>query len=380
MRFPVSVQVACCCILGFTGISLPARDFWVYMGTYTEGSSKGIYVSRLNADTGELSAPKLAIATPDPSYLALAPGGKHLYSANEIAGNSGLVSAFAIQPASGQLEFLNQKDSGGSSPCHVSVDTTGQTLLVANYGTGTFKSLPILGDGRLGDGGTLIHDEGQSVNPDRQTGPHAHYLGADPSNRFVLGCDLGTDKIMVYHLDEINARLVPNHPAFASVTPGSGPRHLVFSQDGNSAYVVNEMACTVTSFSWDNRKGQLTQHQTISALPDDQAVRPEYTAAEIMLHPNGRFLYVSVRGLDAISVFAVAALTGKLALIQNVSSGGKAPRGLGIDPTGRWLLAGNQKSDNVVEFPIDPASGKLQPPKLQLQIGSPVDFKFTPAN
>jgi 6-phosphogluconolactonase len=383
MRFPVYVQyvqVACSCFLMLMGISLPARDFWVYLGTYTEGSSKGIYVSRLNADTGELSSPKLAVVTPDPSYLALAPDGKHLYSANEIAGNSGLVSAFAIQPASGQLEFLNQKDSGGSSPCHVSVDATGQTLLVANYGTGTIKSLPILGDGRLGDGGTSIHYQGRSVNPDRQTGPHAHYLGADPSNRFVLGCDLGTDKIMVYHLDGINAGLVPNHPVFSSVTPGSGPRHLVFGRDGKLVYVVDEMACTVTCFNWDNRKGQLFQRQTISALPEDQAVRPEYTAAEIILHPNGRLLYVSVRGLDSISVFAVAALTGKLALIQNVSSGGKAPRGLGIDPTGRWLLAGNQKTDNVVEFPIDPDSGKLQPPKLQLRIGSPVDFKFIPAN
>jgi 6-phosphogluconolactonase len=364
----------------FTGVSLPAQDFWVYLGTYTEGSSKGIYVARLNADTGALSAPKLAVATPDPSYLALAPDGKHLYSANEIAGNSGLVSAFAIQPASGQLELLNQKDSGGSSPCHVSVDATGQTLLVANYGTGTFKSLPILSDGRLGDGGTLMQDEGRSVNPDRQTGPHAHYLGADPSDRFVLGCDLGTDKIMVYHLDEINARLVPNHPAFSSVTPGSGPRHLVFSRDDKSVYVVDEMACTVTWFDWDNRRGQLTQRQTVSALPEDQAVRPEFTAAEIMLHPNGRFLYVSVRGLDTISVFTISASTGKLALVQSVSSGGKAPRGLGVDPTGRWLLAGNQKTDNVVEFPIDPDSGRLQAPKLQLQVGSPVDFKFIPAN
>jgi 6-phosphogluconolactonase len=185
---------------------------------------------------------------------------------------------------------------------------------------------------------------------------------------------------MVYHLDETNARLVPNHPAFGSVTPGSGPRHLVFSRDGKSVYVVDEMACTVTCFNWDNRKGRLSQRQIISALPDDQAVRPEYTAAEIMLHPNGRFLYVSLRGLDSISVFTVDALTGKLALIQNVSSGGKAPRGLGIDPSGHWLLAGNQKSDNVVEFPIDPDSGKLQPPKLQLQVGSPVDFKFIRAN
>jgi 6-phosphogluconolactonase len=174
--------------------------------------------------------------------------------------------------------------------------------------------------------------------------------------------------------------MTPNDPAFAAVTAGSGPRHLVFSRDEKSVYVVNEMACSVSSFDWDKQTGKLSLRQTVSALPAGVAVQPDFTAAEILLHPTGRFLYVSVRGHDRISVFAVDPASGNLSLIQNLSSGGNAPRGLGIDPTGHWLLAGNQKTDNVAEFAIDSASGKLKPVKAQIRLGSPVDFKFVAAN
>jgi 6-phosphogluconolactonase len=378
MKFPSFLRYSCWIVLLTAGCSLPARDFWVYLGTFTEGSSKGIYVSRLDANTGELSDPKLAVATPDPSYLALAPDQKHLYADNEV--NAGMVSAFSINPMSGELKLLNQKDSGGSGPCHVSVDLSGQTLLVANYGSGSIKSMPILSDGRLGDGGTTIQYQGRGTNPIRQTGPHGHYLGVDPSNRFALGCDLGTDRIMVYRLDAANGIMTTNDVPFGVVPPGSGPRHLVFSRDGKSVYVIDEMACKITCFNWDNQTGILARRASISVLPHGETVQPDYTAAEILLHPSGRFVYVTLRGHDSISVFAVDAATGSLALIQNLPSGGKAPRGMAIDPTGHWLFTGNQKTDNAVEFAIDPASGKLTPTKLQLQVGSPVDFKFVPVD
>lgn len=381
MKLPVYLKISCCFFLMTLAASLPARDFWVYLGTYTEGTSKGIYVSRLDADNGRLSPPKLAVLTPDPTYLALAPDQKCLYSVNEMSGEQpGMVSAFSINRMSGQLELLGQTASGGQGPCHVSMDASGRTLLVANYGSGRIKSLPILSDGRLGDGGTSIEYQGHGINPDRQTSPHAHFIGVDPSNRFVLGCDLGTDKVMVYRLNAADATMVANVRPFGSVPPGSGPRHLVFSRDQKSVYVVNEMACSVTYFSWDSQTGGLSARQTISALPDGVAVQPDYTAAEILLHPTGQFVYASVRGHDSISVFRVDARSGNLTLMQNIPSGGKAPRGLGIDPTGHWLLAGNQKTDKVVEFAIDPPSGKLQPTKTQLELGSPVDFKFVEAN
>jgi 6-phosphogluconolactonase len=368
-------------ILTGSGPSLRAKDFWVYIGTFTQGSSKGIYVSRLNADSGQLTEPELAAAIPDPSYLAVAPDQKHLYSDNELPGQQpGIVSAFTINRASGQLELLDQHASGGSGPCHISIDGGGRTLLVANYASGSIESLPMLGDGHLGHGGSVIQYQGRSVNPDRQTGPHAHYLAADPSDRFALGCDLGTDKIMVYRLDTAKGTMTPNDPAFVPVPAGSGPRHLVFSRDEKSVYVVNEMVCSVSSFDWDKQTGKLSLRQTISALPAGAAVQPDFTAAEILLHPSGTFLYVSVRGHDSISVFAVDPASGNLNLIQNLSSGGKAPRGLGIDPTGHWLLAGNQKTDNMAEFAIDAASGKLKPVNSQIRLGAPVDFKFVAAN
>lgn len=185
---------------------------------------------------------------------------------------------------------------------------------------------------------------------------------------------------MVYRLDTSHGTMTPNDPAFASLPPGSGPRHLVFSRDEKSVYVVNEMACSVSSFDWDKQTGKLSMRQTISTLPEGVAVQPEFTAAEILLHPSGRFVYVSVRGHDSVSVFAVDPASGNLSLIQNLSSGGNAPRGLGIDPTGHWLLAGNQKTDNAVEFAINTTSGKLKPANRQIRVGSPVDFKFVAAN
>lgn len=354
-----------------------ARDYWVYVGTYTEGRSQGIYISRLNAEDGRLSPPALAASTPDPAYLALGPDQKCLYAVNELPGGKfGTVSAYAIQPSSGQLEFLNQKSAGGAGSCYVSADHSGRELLVANYAGGSIQSLPILKDGRLGEGGSFIQYQGRSVNPVRQTAPHAHCLEADPSNHFALGCDLGTDRVMIYQLNSAKATLLANHPPFGTAPPGSGPRHLVFSRDGAFVYVVNEMACTVSVFDWNRVAGKLTWRASISALPDGVTAQPDFTAAEMVQSPSGRFLYVSVRGHDSISVFAIEERTGGLHLIQNVSSGGKAPRGLGMDPTGRWLLAGHQKSDNVVEFAINPATGKIKALPAQIVIGAPVDFKF----
>ncbi|HEY4414360.1 MAG TPA: lactonase family protein, partial [Verrucomicrobiae bacterium] len=327
----------------------------------------------LDADTGKLSAPELAATTPDPSFLAFTPDEKYLYAANEFGGNhAGLVSAFAVNHTSGQLTPLNQKDSGGLAPCHVSVDADGRTVFVANYNSGTIKAIPLNTDGSLGDGGELIQHHGHSVNVSRQAGPHAHFAAVDPFNHFVLACDLGLDKVMVYRLE--NSQLATNASSFASVPGGAGPRHLTFSRDGKFVYVVNEMACAVSVFSWD--AGKLTALETVSALPAGVAANPGYSGAEILVHPSGKFVYATVRGHDSITVFSVAPTTGQLTLVQNISAGGKIPRGLGIDPTGRWLITANQKSGNVVEFSIDTATGLITPTKTEWPVGSAVDVKF----
>ena len=226
MKFLTRLFRASCLLWLMAATSGSARDYWVYVGTYTEGLSKGIYVSRLNADDGRLSPPALVAATPDPAYLALGPDQMCLYAVNELPGHKfGTVSAYSIHPSSGQLEFLNQKSAGGAGSCYVSTDHSGRALLVANYGGGSIQSLPILSDGRLGDGGSFFQYQGHGINPVRQTAPHAHCLDADPSSHFVLGCDLGTDRVMIFQLNSANATLLANNPSFGTAPSGSGPRH-----------------------------------------------------------------------------------------------------------------------------------------------------------
>lgn len=365
----------------------PAENFLVYFGTYTNALSRGIYVSRLDAETGKLSAPELAAATPSPSFVNLSPDGKSLYAANEVNGfsdysieNGGAVSAFAIDKTSGQLTFLNQKCSGGTDPCHVSVDATGKVLFVANYSSGSMKAFLLDTNGGLGEGGTFVQDTGHGVNPVRQAGPHAHFICADPSNRFALACNLGTDTVTVYPFTTNDATLVASKFERFHVPDGSGPRHLAFSRDGKFVHVINEMGCTVTTFAWDSEKGKLDLIETVSALPPGVAVQNSFTAAEILVHPAGKYVYATVRGHDSVSVFSADERSGRLTLVQNVSAGGKVPRGLGIDPTGRWLIVANQMSDSAVEFMIESATGKLSPAKQALKIGSPVDVKFVKAN
>ena len=361
-------------------LSAAAENLLVYFGTYTNTLSRGIYVARLDADTGKLSAPELAAETPSPCFLAVSPDEKFLYAANSVSTfhgeKSGAVSAFAIDKTSGKLTLLNQKSSGGAGPCHVSVDASGKVLLAANYGGGSVKSFRLDRDGSIGATDTFIQHHGSSVNPNRQSAPHAHFICADPSNHFALACDLGTDKVMIYMLDANTGELTSGRPPFAAVPPGSGSRHLAFSRDGKFVHVINEMACTITTFAWDSAGGKLDLVQTVSVLPPGVAVQNDYTAAEILVHPAGKFVYATMRGHDSVSVFAADPRSGRLTFLQNISAGGKTPRGLGIDPSGRWLIVGNQKTDNAVEFGIDLATGKLSPTDQELKIGSPVDVKF----
>jgi 6-phosphogluconolactonase len=363
--------------------SAGAKDFWVYVGTYTGKASKGIYVARLDAATGKLSVPELAAELTSPSFLAVSPDGKFLYAVSEISTfdgkKAGGVSAFALDRATGKLTALNQKSSGGPGPCHVSVDATGRVVLVANYGGGSVQSLPVNKDGSLGDGGTFIQHTGSSVDKGRQEGPHGHCIVPDPRDRFALACDLGLDKVMIYKLDPEKGTLTANEPAFGTVPPGSGARHIAFRPDGKFAYVINEMLCTVTTFAYDGKRGALETVDTVSTLPSGEAMQRSFSTAEIEVHPTGKWVYGSNRGHDTIAVFEVDEKSGKLTAAQHVPTKGKIPRSFGIDPTGRWLLAANQNSGSVVAFAIDPKLGKLTATGEELQVGSPVCVKFVEA-
>ena len=358
-------------------------DQWVYVGTYTGGKSKGIYVSRLDA-TGKLSQPRLVATLTNPSFLALGPKHRYLYAISDVNDATGKrcgeVAAFSCDAASGQLTKLNEQLSGGEPLCHVQVDATGKTVLVASYGGGSVATLPVKADGSLGKATAFIQHHGSSVNPVNQKGPHAHCFVTDPANRFALACDLGLDQVAIYRLDPTSATLVGNDPACAKLTPGLGPRHLAFRPDGKFAYVINEMGCIVTAFAYDADRGALAEIQTVSALPAGRSVDPTLSGAEIVAHPSGKFVYGSTRGIDQLNVFTVDRDSGKLALVQSISSGSKTPRNFNVDPTGQFLLAANQNSDNVAVFRIDSATGHLTATGQTIEIGNPGCVAFGPAN
>ncbi|MFO1501655.1 MAG: lactonase family protein [Verrucomicrobiota bacterium] len=360
-----------------------SSDLLVYIGTYTGAKSKGIYVSRLDLATGQLSAPALAAESSSPSFLAIHPNHQFLYAVNEVGNfdgkKSGAVASFRIDRGSGRLTLLNQQPSGGDGPCHLNVDATGRAVLVANYGGGSCAAFSIGDDGRLTGPKAFIQHQGSSVNRQRQERPHAHGVYLDARNQFAFVPDLGLDRVLIYRFDPGEASLTPNDPPFASVAPGSGPRHLAFDPANRFAYVINEMACTVTTFTLDAVRGQLQEVQTISTLPAGEKLLPAYSTAEIEVHPSGRFLYGSNRGHDTVVVFAVDAQSGRLSLVQHQSTQGNIPRGFGIDPTGKYLLAANQNSDSVIGFAIDPSSGRLTPVGRPIEVGAPVCVKFLSA-
>lgn len=361
-----------------------APEYFVYFGTYTnaKSNSKGIYRSRFDAATGRLSSAELAAEAKDPAWLAIHPNGKFLYAIDESADskrNPGAgVSAYALNPATGALTLLNQQSHGSTGACHLSVDATGRTVLVANYGGGGVSALSLQPDGRLGALGSVIQHTGSSVNPARQKSPHAHQIIVSPDNRFALVPDLGLDRILVYAVDSAAAKLAAHEPASTAVAPGSGPRHLAFHPSGRFAYVINEMLCTMTAFRYDATRGTLTNVQTLSTLPPGETVQTGTSTAEVIAHPSGKFLYGSNRGHNTIVAYAIDATTGQLTLIGHQSTLGKTPRHFALDPTGRWLLAENQDSHTVAVFCIDEQSGRLTPTGPLLPVPSPVSAVFVP--
>lgn len=351
-------------------------EYLTFVGTYTGGGkSEGIYSFRFDPKTGKCRDVKLAAAVTNPSFLAIHPDGKHLYSVSETDGAGG-ISAFEINTADGTLKELNSTSTQGGSPCHLVVDKTGKFVLAANYGGGSVCSVPIRDDFTVGEAVAFIQHKGHSVTPERQAGPHAHSVNLDAANKYAFVADLGLDQVVVYKFDEKTGSLKPNDPPFIAIAPGSGPRHFAFHPSGKYAYVINEILLTVTAMKYDAAHGRLTEIQTIPTIP--VAVKPEYSTAEVVAHPSGKFLYGSNRTHDTIAVFTIDQATGKLTRIQNEPTRGKTPRNFAVDPTGGYLFAENQDSGTVVLFKINPDDGTLHATGEVLEVGSPVCIKMLP--
>jgi 6-phosphogluconolactonase len=350
----------------------------VYIGTYTGPKSQGIYMTRLDPAKGTLSAPEVAAELKNPSFLAIHPNQKYLYAIGEVdefkGQKAGGITAFSINPASGKLTQLNQQSSGGPGPAFVGVDPSGKIAMVANYGGGSVESLPINADGSLGAPASFFQHHGSSIDPARQKEPHAHSINATPDGKFAVCADLGLDQLLVYRLDTATGKMTPNDPPFSRTPAGGGPRHLAFAPDGKFAYVVNEMGCSVTAMAYDAEHGRFKEIQTVTALPAEKS--PKYSGAEVQVHPSGKFVYASIRGLDVIAIFTVDPATGKLTAAGRQSSGGKTPRNFRMDPTGQFLLAANQGTGNVVAMRIDQGTGALTPTGSAIDVASACCIKF----
>ena len=355
-----------------------AKSYFLYVGTYTKGESKGIYAYTYNASSGDLKPLGLVAETKNPSFLADDPAGKLLYAVNEVGDyegkSSGAVTAFRIDRPTGNLSQLNQVASRGADPCYISFDKTGKYALVANYTGGNIAVFPVESDGRVGEASAFVQHMGKGANPERQEGPHAHWVETSPDNRYAIASDLGLDELLVYHFDSGKGAVTPNDPPFAKTAAAAGPRHVSFSPDGKFAYAIAEMNSTITVFSYDASRGRLQAIQAVSTLPKD--FKGENDTAEIHVHPNGKFLFGSNRGHNSIAVFSIDKRSGRITEAGDFPTQGKMPRNFEIDPTGTRLFVANMDSDNIVVFKIDQKTGALTPTGQTLAAPVPVSLRF----
>ena len=357
---------------------MPSMPDLIHIGSYTkdetqsEHRAQGIFTCRVSAE-GQLTLLSAAACGPNPSFLVRHPRMPVLYCVNETP--DGGVSALAVDPHTGELSLLNRQATGGDDPCHLSLDPSGRWLMVTNYTSGSLTVLPVLPDGRLGPRSDFTEHSGP-LGPDskRQERAHAHMIQFDPGGRFVLASDLGLDRVYIYRLDSESGRLMAHSPAWATLTPGSGPRHFIFHPNRRFVYVANELASTVTACTWDGERGLLHPVHSQSTLPDSFAGLNE--VADIHLDPAGRYLYGSNRGHDSLAIFLVDEQDGSLTARGHASTGGHTPRNFAIDPTGSFILAANQDSDTVVTLRIDPHSGQLTPAGFVAAIPRPICIIF----
>jgi len=332
-----------------------AQAWHVYFGT--EGSSaRGIHRSSFDAASGRLAAPELAAEIGAPGFLALHPAGRILYAVADFPGGPG-AAGFGIG-AGGALTPINVAPSGVGGAAHIAVHPSGRFLLTAQYGHGSVALFPLDADGRLGAAHVVRHEGGTRVVAKRQDAPHPHWCGFSPDGRFALVPDLGLDGIVIYRVDE-RVPVIERH-GFAASVAGGGPRHMRFSPDGRFIHLLNELALSVTSFAWDAESGTARQLATVPTLSAEEKAGESFlSAAEIVVHPNGRFVYASNRGHDSVSVFSADPATAALKVVQVQPVRGAFPRNIALSPDGGWLLAAGAHSNTVSVHRVDPATGKL---------------------
>ncbi|OKL40502.1 lactonase family protein [Pontibacter flavimaris] len=354
---------------------------WVYIGTYADAGKESIFLYQLNNSTGQLTRVQGFMGGKKPSYMTFDEKRHFLYAVNEQDDyqglKSGAVSAFAVEPQTGSLKFLNRVPSIGKLPVYITMGHEDKTVLVANYTSGNIAVLPVQADGSLDHASELHQHEGGGPDWERQESAHAHCIVFSPDRRFVFVVDLGTEKIMRYYPDTRHGKLVPTEPAVAfNALAATGPRHMRFHPNGRFSYLIHELTSIVSVLAYDEQQGSFTALQTIATIPESYTA--ENKCSGIQVSPDGKFLYGSNRGHNSIVVYAIKVSSGLLTLVEHVPSGGDWPREFALTPAGDFLLTANQKSDTVDSFNIDKATGRLTPTGFRAQVEKPVFLEIVP--
>ena len=356
----------------------PAGKYWAFIGTYTGKSSKGIYRIEFDSATGKLGKAELAAEIGSPSFVNIHPKQTHLFCVCEggLPGKKGGgVGSYTLNQSTGELKLVNLESSVGDGPCHIVVDAGAKNVLIANYGGGSVAVLPLGEGGKLGAASSFVQHTGSSTIKARQSEPHAHSINLDKANKFAVVADLGIDKLLVYKYDAAKGAITANEPAALDLAAGDGPRHFAFHPSKPFAYVNNELSSSVTALTYDAATGTFKKLNTLSTLPEPTKGN---STAETVVHPNGKFAYVSNRGHNSIAIFSINQETGELKALGHQGKGINIPRNFNIDPSGKWMLVANQDGNSVIVFKVDAETGLLSPTEEKSEVGSPVCIKFVP--
>ena len=350
-------------------------DVWI--GTSRSKQSKGIYHALLNPATGRLSETKLVAEISGPGFLAMHPNGEHIYAVGSLDGQA-VVAAYQVKRSRGQtaLQFQNAVEIGDGGAAHVSIDSTGRTILTAQYGAGSTAVFSVNKDGSIKERTQLVkHKGGSKVVGNRQDAPHAHWTGFSPDERFAFVPDLGMDKVAIYKVDTAKSKIEQH--GFGVVPPGGGPRHMKFHTNGKWIYVLNELDLSVTRFDYDAKAGTMTPQETVLTVPKDALAKEKFkSCSEIRVHPSGRFVYAANRGHDTVTVFSVDQSTGKLTFVERENVRGATPRNVNLTPDGRWLIAAGQDSSTLAVFEVNQETGELTYNRSNVSAPAPICVLF----
>ncbi len=390
-----------CAAAGITACRLvPAAEngkAFAYVGSFSftkgpennAGAGKGIYCFEVDRTTGVLTQGAVVEDAANPWWLAIHPSKKFLYAANEITApadtSSGSISAYAIDGTTGALQLLGTVSSHGARPAQLSVHPSGKYLLVANFGSSNMAAFPIKEDGTVSAPSDVKVNSGVP-GPHRATsGPrgstadsghdkaHPHMVLADPAARFVVESDLGLDELLTWRFDANTGVFTPSGASPVKLPPGDGPRHFAFHPNGRWLYSLQEEGCTVVTFDYNAENGQLKQKSSVSTVPEG-FVGSDYTS-EIIVSPDGRFVYAVNRLYDSIAYFKVNS-DGSLSAAGEAWSHGDFPRHITFDPNHNFLYCCNQRSDAITTFKVNRETGALTFTGQFTAVGTPAILVF----